>query len=178
MRESIKSVLISKAEIEKKVAELGARITEEYRGKELLMVCILRGASVFFCDLIRKIDLPLSIDFMSISSYGSGTRSSGEVKINKDLDKRIEGKHVIIVEDIVDSGYTLTYLKGVLAARQPASLKICTLLDKPSRREVPLEPDYVGFSVPNEFVVGYGLDYAEKFRNLDEVCVLSPKVYS
>ena len=178
MRNNIKEVLIPKSEIEAKLEELGARITEEYQGKELLMVCILRGASIFFADLVRKINLPLKIDFMSISSYGSGARSSGEVKINKDLDKSIEGKHVIVVEDIVDSGNTLSYLKEVLLARQPASLKICTLLDKPSRREVSLEADYVGFVVPNEFVIGYGLDYAELYRNLDEVCVLDPKVYS
>lgn len=178
MRNSIKEVLVSKEQISQKVAELGAKITEEYRGKELLMVCILRGAAIFFADLVRAIDLPVKIDFMSISSYGSGTRSSGEVRINKDLDKKIEGMHVIIVEDIVDSGYTLTYLKSVLSARNPASLKICTLLDKPSRREVPLEADYAGFVVPNEFVVGYGLDYSELYRNLDEVCVLDPKVYS
>jgi hypoxanthine phosphoribosyltransferase len=178
MRNNIKEVLIPKSEIEAKLEELGARITEEYQGKELLMVCILRGASIFFADLVRKINLPLKIDFMSISSYGSGARSSGEVKINKDLDKSIEGKHVIVVEDIVDSGNTLSYLKEVLLARQPASLKICTLLDKPSRREVPLEADYVGFVVPNEFVIGYGLDYAELYRNLEEVCILDPKVYS
>ena len=178
MRNNIKEVLIPKSEIEAKLEELGARITEEYQGKELLMVCILRGASIFFADLVRKINLPLKMDFMSISSYGSGARSSGEVKINKDLDKSIEGKHVIIVEDIVDSGNTLSYLKEILSARQPASLKICTLLDKPSRREVPLEADYVGFVVPNEFVIGYGLDYAELYRNLDAVCILDPKVYS
>ena len=178
MRNNIKEVLIPKSEIEAKLEELGARITEEYQGKELLMVCILRGASIFFADLVRKINLPLKMDFMSISSYGSGARSSGEVKINKDLDKSIEGKHVIIVEDIVDSGNTLSYLKEILSARQPASLKICTLLDKPSRREAPLEADYVGFVVPNEFVIGYGLDYAELYRNLDAVCILDPKVYS
>lgn len=178
MRENIKSVLISKERIAEKVSELGAKISAEYEGKELLMVCILRGASVFFSDLIRKVTIPMKIDFMSISSYGSGSRSSGEVKINKDLESRIEGKHVVIVEDIVDSGYTLSYLKDVLNARHPASLKICTLLDKPSRREVPLTADYSGFVIPNEFVIGYGLDYSELYRNLDEVCVLDPKVYS
>lgn len=170
--------MLTREQLSKRVAELGARITEDYRGKDLLMVGILKGAVVFFSDLIRHVDIPVSIDFMAISSYGSATKSSGVVRILKDLDHAIAGRHVIIVEDIVDTGKTLAFLKENLLARGAASLKICTLLDKPERRQVEIEADYFGFVIPNEFVVGYGLDYAEKYRNLPEIGVLKPEVYS
>ncbi|MGN0743493.1 MAG: hypoxanthine phosphoribosyltransferase [Candidatus Fimadaptatus sp.] len=170
--------LLTREQLAKRVAELGARITEDYRGKDLLMVGILKGAVVFFSDLIRHVDIPVSIDFMAISSYGSATKSSGVVRILKDLDHAIAGRHVIIVEDIVDTGKTLAFLKENLLARGAASLRICTLLDKPERRQVEIEADYFGFVIPNEFVVGYGLDYAEKYRNLPEIGVLKPEVYS
>ena len=164
--------LISADEISRRVKELGAEITKDYEGKSVIMVCILRGASVFFADLVREIDVDLSMDFMVISSYGSGTTSSGEVKLINDLSEGIKGKNVIVVEDIVDTGLTLSNLKAILAAREPASVKICTLLDKPSRRTVDLTPDYVGFTIPNEFVVGYGLDWAERYRQLKNICTI------
>ena len=157
MQADIDHWLIGRDELEKRVAELGARITEDYRGKDVLMVGILKGAVVFFSDLIRHVDIPVAIDFMAISSYGSATKSSGVVRILKDLDNAISGRHVIIVEDIVDTGKTLAFLKETLLARGAASLKICTLLDKPDRRQVEIEADYFGFVIPNEFVVGYGL---------------------
>ena len=178
MQMDIDHWLLTREQLAKRVAELGARITEDYRGKDLLMVGILKGAVVFFSDLIRHVDIPVSIDFMDISSYGSATKSSGVVRILKDLDHAIAGRHVIIVEDIVDTGKTLAFLKENLLARGAASLKICTLLDKPERRQVEIEADYFGFVIPNEFVVGYGLDYAEKYRNLPEIGVLKPEVYS
>lgn len=178
MQMDIDHWLLTREQLAKRVAELGARITEDYRGKDLLMVGILKGAVVFFSDLIRHVDIPVSIDFMAISSYGSATKSSGVVRILKDLDHAIAGRHVIIVEDIVDTGKTLAFLKENLLARGAASLKICTLLDKPERRQVEIEADYFGFVIPNEFVVGYGLDYAEKYRNLPEIGVLKPEVYS
>ena len=178
MQMDIDHWLLTREQLAKRVAELGARITEDYRGKDLLMVGILKGAVVFFSDLIRHVDIPVSIDFMAISSYGSATKSSGVVRILKDLDHAIAGRHVIIVEDIVDTGKTLAVLKENLLARGAASLKICTLLDKPERRQVEIEADYFGFVIPNEFVVGYGLDYAEKYRNLPEIGVLKPEVYS
>ena len=178
MQMDIDHWLLTREQLAKRVAELGARITEDYRGKDLLMVGILKGAVVFFSDLIRHVDIPVSIDFMAISSYGSATKSSGVVRILKDLDHAIAGRHVIIVEDIVDTGKTLAFLKENLLARGAASLKICTLLDKPERRQVEIEADYFGFVIPNEFVVGYGLDYAEKYRNLPDIGVLKPEVYS
>ncbi len=170
--------LLTREQIAARVRELGAQITRDYRGSELLMVGILKGAVVFFSDLIRCIDLPMALDFMAISSYGSATKSSGVVRILKDLDNAIEHRHVIIVEDIVDSGKTLAFLKDNLLARGAASLRICTLLDKPERRQVDIKADYSGFVIPNEFVVGYGLDYAERYRNLDAIGVLKPEVYS
>lgn len=178
MKKDVDHWLLTHEQLEKRVAELGARITEDYRGKDLLMVGILKGAVVFFSDLIRHVDIPVSIDFMAISSYGSATKSSGVVRILKDLDHAIADRHVIIVEDIVDSGKTLAFLKETLLARGAASLKICTLLDKPERRKVEIKADYFGFVIPNEFVVGYGLDYAEKYRNLPDIGVLKPEVYS
>lgn len=178
MLEDIDHWLLSEQEIKQRVAELGAQISKDYRGKDLIMVGILKGAVIFFSDLIRTIDIPLSIDFMAISSYGASTKSTGVVRILKDLDHPIAGKHVIIVEDIVDSGMTLSFLKDNLLARGAESLAICTLLDKPERRKVEIKSDYSGFNIPNEFVVGYGLDYAEKYRNIPAIGVLKPEVYS
>ena len=171
-------LLLTREQIAARVQEMGRQITEDFRGRDLTVICILKGAVVFFVDLVREIDLPMSMDFMAISSYGSATKSSGVVRILKDLDHAIAGRHVIIVEDIVDTGKTLAFLKENLLARGAASLKICTLLDKPERRQVEIEADYFGFVIPNEFVVGYGLDYAEKYRNLPEIGVLKPEVYS
>lgn len=178
MKKDFSKVLITKEEIDTRIKEVAARITEDYKGESVLFVCILKGSIHFFSDLTREIDLPLTMDFMAISSYGAGTTSSGEVKMLKDLDKTINGKHVIIVEDIIDSGNTLSYLKRLLGSRQPASIKICTLLDKPSRRKVDITPDYCCFTIPDEFVVGYGLDFDEIYRNEKEIYVLDPSVYS
>lgn len=174
----IESVLLTREEIEARIAEIAAMINRDYAGEELLMVGILKGAVLFYSDLFRQINLPASIDFMSISSYGASTRSSGVVRILKDLDAGIENRHVLIVEDIVDSGLSLRYICDNLTVRGPKSIKTCTLLDKPERRKVEITPDYLGFTIPNEFVVGYGLDYAEKYRNLDEICILKPCVYA
>jgi len=159
-------ILISEEQIRTKVAELGKQISEDYRGKELLVVGILRGSVPFMADLIRAIDNPLTIDFMSVSSYGASTKSSGVVRIVKDMESNIAGKDVLIVEDIIDSGLTLSYLREALLARKPASLKIATFLDKPARRKVELTPDYVGFSIEDLFIVGYGLDVNQRYRNL------------
>ncbi len=178
MNNDVMKVLLSGEEIEKRVSEIAAEITEDYAGESVLMVGILRGAVVFFSELVKRVDLDLRFDFMVVSSYGSGTDSSGEIRIIKDLSQPIEGMNVIIVEDIIDTGYTLKNLKRLLLTRNPKSLKICSLLDKPSRRKVELEGDYIGFKVPNEFVVGYGLDYNEKYRNLPDICVLKPEIYS
>ncbi len=173
----IKKVLISKDAIAKRVAELGAEISRDFKDESVTLVCTLRGACVFYADLARAIDTDLEMDFISVSSYGAGTSTTGEVKMIKDLSSPIQGKNVIIVEDIIDSGVTLSYLKKLLEAREPKSLKICSLLDKPSRRKVDFKGDYVGFEIENEYVVGYGLDYNQKMRHLPEVCVLSPEVY-
>ncbi|MGE5561252.1 MAG: hypoxanthine phosphoribosyltransferase [Chloroflexota bacterium] len=170
-------VLLSEDTIRAKVRELGQQITRDYAGKEIVLVGILKGAVLFLSDLARAIELPASLDFMSVSSYGHSTKSSGIVRIIKDLDESIEGKHVIVVEDIVDTGLTLNYLKETLAGRDPASLKICALLDKESRRQVPVKVDYVGFPIPDEFVVGYGLDFAGKYRNHPEIFILKPEAY-
>lgn len=170
-------ILLSEDEIRAKVAELGKWISRDYEGKELLVIGILKGAMIFLADLVRYITVPVGFDFMAVSSYGSSTKSSGAVRILKDLDRSIEGRHVLIVEDIIDTGLTLNYLVDNLKSRGPASLKICTLLDKPSRREAPVEIDYNGFSIPDEFVVGYGLDYNERYRNFPYIMVLSPRVY-
>ena len=172
-------LLLTKEQIAARVREMGEEITRDYDGMEgeLVLVGILKGAIVFFADLIREIDLPLSMDFMAISSYGSATKSSGVVRILKDLDKDIVGKHVLVVEDIIDSGLTLSFLKDNLLSRGAASLKICTLLDKPERRRVDLHVDYAGFQIADEFVVGFGLDFDERYRNLDSIAVLKPSVY-
>lgn len=177
MMNDLAYVLYTKEQIEEMVQKLAREIERDYAGKEPVCVCILKGGIMFMADLIRAIRIPLTIDFMATSSYGSGTRSAGVVRIIKDLDRDIAGKDVIIVEDIVDSGLTLSYLKEYLKNRGAASLKICTLLDKPERRKVPLQADYFGFTTPNEFVVGYGLDYDEKYRNLPLIGVLKPEVY-
>ena len=171
-------VLLTRDEIAAKVRELGRQITRDYAGKKPVMVCILKGAAVFFTDLIREIDLPLTLDFMAISSYGSATKTTGVVRILKDLDNDILGKDVIIVEDIVDSGITLNYLSKTLVQRGAKSLRIATLLDKPARRVVrDLKVDYMCFDIPDAFVVGYGLDYNQTYRNLPDIGVLSPKIY-
>ena len=166
-------VLLSKEQIAKRVAELGAQISKDYKDKNLLMVSVLKGSVVFMSDLMRAIDLPLRIDFMSVSSYGSGVKTSGVVKILADLAHPIEDYDLLIVEDILDSGMTLGYLSGILRSRSPKSIKLVTLLDKPSRRQVDTTADYVGFVIPDEFVVGYGLDYDEQYRNLPYVGILN-----
>ena len=173
----IKKVLLTGEEISKRTTEIAAEITRDYAGEEVLVVAILRGAVMFFAELVKQIDLDVRMDFMAVSSCGASTVSSKEIKINKDLAQPIEGLNVIIVEDIIDTGHTLKSLLRLLWTRNPKSIKVCALLDKPSRREVELEGDYVGFEVPNEFVVGYGLDYNEKYRNLPDVCVLKESVY-
>ena len=174
----VQEVLITSSEIQEKVCELGERITEDYRGERPLLVGVLRGAVIVLGDLMRNIDLPCEIDFMDISSYGTGTSSSGVVRILKDLEEDITGRHVLIVEDIIDTGLTLSYLRRSLLARRPASLEVCALLTKPSRRRVELDVKYIGFEVPDEFVVGYGLDYAGAYRNLPDICVLRPEVFA
>ncbi len=166
-------VLITEGEIQARVAELGRQISADYLGKEPVVVGVLKGAFIFVADLARHLTVPVSFDFMAVSSYGAATQSSGEVRIVKDLDESIEGKDVLLVEDIVDTGLTLSYLQRILLSRKPASLKTCTLLDKPDRRKVEVALDYRGFEIPNEFVVGYGLDYDQKYRNLREILVLA-----
>lgn len=178
MLEDIKSVLISEKELEDKISELGARISEDYRGKNLLVLSVLKGASVFMSDIIRKITIPIQIDFMAASSYGKGTSTSGSVKIIKDLDIDVSGFDILIVEDILDSGVTLSNLIKVLKSRSPKSVSVCTLLSKPSRRKVDVPVRYEGFVVPDEFVVGYGLDYAEYYRNLPFIGILKEEIYS
>ena len=179
MQDDIKTVLVTEQQLKQRVAELGAQVSKDYAGKDLLMVSILKGAVVFMADLMRDVTIPASIDFMVVSSYGgANTTTTGLVKIIKDLDADLSGKDVLIVEDIMDTGVTLSYLVPMLKMRNPESVRICAVLDKPSRRKAALQPDYVGFQVPDEFVVGYGLDYDEKYRNLPYVGVLKPEVYS
>ncbi len=173
MAHYVKEVLISREEIDRMVTGLADRITKDYQGREVVMVGILKGSFIFMSDLVRKIDLPMVIDFMSVSSYYGGTKSSGVVKIVKDLDNDIEGKHVIIVEDIVDSGLTLGHLKEMLLTRNPASLAVCAAFDKPDRRKVDIAAEYTGSQIPDEFIIGYGLDYDGKYRNLPDVCILA-----
>ena len=173
----IKSVLITEEQLAAKVAEMGAQISKDYQGRKLIILGVLKGSVVFMSDLIRSITVPVEMDFMAVSSYGAGVKTSGVVKILKDLDRLIAGYDVLVVEDILDSGMTLSYLTELLRERDPASIRIATLLDKPDRRKVDIKPDYVGFTIPDEFVVGYGLDYAELYRNLHYVGILSPSVY-
>lgn len=177
MENDIKEILFNEEAIAEKVSELGRQITNDYMDKDLVVIGVLKGASVFMGDLIRKICIPVNIDFMAVSSYGLSTESSGVVKIIKDLDESIEDKHVLIIEDIIDTGLTLHYLCENLLSRKPKSLKICTLLDKPERRKVEIKVDYKGFDIPDEFIVGYGIDYAEKYRNLPYVAVLNKEAY-
>ena len=171
-------ILVKREDIQKAVAQLGREITRDYQGRDLVMVCILKGASVFFSDLIREVDLPVTLDFMALSSYRNSTKSSGVVNLEKDLSVSIKGRDVLIVEDILDTGVTLSNLVPMLKMRNPNSVKICTILDKPSRRKADIQPDYEGFQVPDEFVVGYGLDYAQQYRNYPCIGVLKPEVYS
>lgn len=177
MLEQVEKILIDEERLQARIREMGKQLTEDYSGKDLVVICILRGAIMFTSDLVKEMKLPLSIDFMAVSSYGTSTKSSGVVRILKDLDEEIEGRHVLIVEDIVDTGLTLHYLKENLLSRKPASLKVCCCLDKPQRRQAPVEVDYVGFNIPDEFVVGYGLDYAQKYRNLPFIGVLAREAY-
>lgn len=165
-------VLISEEEVERRIRELADQITKDYEGKEVHLICVLKGSVFFTCELAKRIDLPVTIDFMSVSSYGNQTESTGRVKIVKDLDESIEGKDVLIIEDIIDSGRTLSYLMDMMRVRKPASLKLITLLDKPDRRVTDVEVDYTGFVIPDEFVVGYGLDYSQKYRNLPYIGVI------
>ncbi len=177
MKNDIAKVLISEQELAEKVKELGAQISRDYEGKDLMMVSVLKGSVVFMADLMRAITINASIDFMSVSSYGSGTKTTGVVRIIKDLNDDLNGKDILIVEDILDSGMTLSYLTKHILGKGASSIKIATLLDKPERRKVDVYPDYKGFVVPDEFVVGYGLDYDEKYRNLPYVGVLKPEIY-
>ena len=170
----VSKILIDEETLRARIAELGAEISEDYRDKELLLVGVLKGAVFFMADLMRHLTIPCEIDFMAISSYGASTDSSGVVRILKDLDINIEGRHVLVIEDIIDSGLTLSYLIRNLESREPASLEICALLTKPDRREIDVPVRYTGFEIPNEFVIGYGLDYAERYRNLPYVAVLDP----
>lgn len=177
LEQDIERVFFSEEDLKKRVAEIAAEINRDYAGKEPMLISVLRGSFVFMADLIRKIEVPCTVDFMAVSSYGRGTTSSGQVQITKDLSDDIEGKDIIVVEDILDSGNTLSYLLQLLRARKPASMKLCTLLDKPDRRVKEVHVDYTGFTIPDEFVVGYGLDYAEKYRNLPYIGILKPRVY-
>jgi len=175
-------VMISRGEIQKRVAELGAEITKDFAGQSIIFVGVLKGAAIFLSDLAREVNLDATFDFIAVSSYGnrpspsqelnSGWDSTGEVKLTKDVDQTMKDKNIIVVEDILDTGLTMTYLKKMLLARQPKTLRVAALLDKPSRRKLPLEGDYIGFKIPDEFVVGYGLDYAEKYRNLADICIV------
>ena len=179
LHDDIDHVLVSEEQLKAKVAELGAAISRDYAGKDLLLVSILKGGVVFMADLMRAVTIPCDIDFMVVSSYGgANTETTGLVKIIKDLDADLSGRHVLLVEDILDTGVTLSNLVPMLKLRNPSSVKLCTILSKPSRRKADIEPDYLGFEVPDEFVVGYGLDYDEKYRNLPYVGVLKPEIYN
>lgn len=165
-------VLLTEEEVDERIQAIGEQISRDYAGKQVHLVCVLKGGSFFMCELAKRISIPVSLDFMAVSSYGATTKSSGVVKIVKDLDETVKGKDVLVVEDIVDSGRTLSYLLEMLKSREPASLRLCTLLDKPDRRVVPVHVDYTGFQIPDEFVVGYGLDYAQRYRNLPYIGVV------
>jgi len=178
LHQDIQEVLISEQEIQDKVRELGERISADYEGRNPLIICVLKGAIMFMADLIKHVKVPVEIDFMAVSSYGQSTKSSGVVKIIKDLDVTVEGRHVVIVEDIIDSGLTLSYLIDVLERRNALSVAVVTLLDKPGRRTIDLEADYKGFTIQDAFVVGYGLDYAERYRNFPYIGILKSSVYS
>ena len=177
IEKDIERVLLSEEQLKTRVREIAKQIEKDYEGKEIMLISVLRGSFVFMADLCRCIDLPCTVDFMAVSSYGKGTTSSGQVQITKDLSEDISGRHIIVVEDILDSGNTLSYLLKILENRHPASIRLCTLLDKPERRVKPVYANYSGFTVPDAFVVGYGLDYAEKYRNLPYIGILKPEVY-
>lgn len=177
MKEDLESILLTQEQIHDRIAAMGEEISRDYAGKEPLIVGVLKGCFVFMADLMRAVTVPCSIDFMAVSSYGNSTSTSGAVEINKDLSQDIQDRHVLIVEDILDSGVTLNYLTGYLKNRGPASIAIATLLDKPSRRKADVRAKYVGFEVPDAFVVGYGLDFAEKYRNLPYIGILKPEIY-
>ena len=176
--DDIAETLLTEEQIADIVKKMGKQISEDYKDKNLLLVSVLKGSLIFMADLMREITIPCSIDFLSVSSYGSGTSTTGEVRILKDLDASLEGKDLLVVEDILDSGVTLSFLLKNLLSRNPASVRLCTFLDKPERRRVDIKADYVGASVPDKFIVGYGLDYAEKYRNVPFVGVLKPEVYN
>lgn len=178
LESDVQEILLSESQIQQRICELGEQISADYAGLNPLLLCVLKGGYVFLADLTRCLTIKHDVDFMAISSYGDGTESSGVVRILKDLDRDISGRHVLVVEDIIDTGRTLAYLMQNLRVRQPASLRVCTLLNKPSRREIELHIDYAGFEIPDRFVIGYGLDYAEHYRNLRFVGVLKPEVYS
>ena len=178
MQNDISEVLFTETQLKTRVRELGAELTRDFEGKDPVFIGILKGCFVFMSDLLRSIDMLCDMDFMAVSSYGSGTTTTGAVRITKDLSRDIAGRHVVLVEDILDSGVTLSYLKQYLSVRKPASISICTLFDKPSRRKADIQADYVGFLCPDAFIVGYGLDYAEKYRNLPYIGVLKPEIYS
>lgn len=166
------SVLIAEEDVDKKIREIAEKISKDYEGKTVTLICILKGSVFFTCELAKRITIPVKLDFMSVSSYGAGTESSGRVKIIKDLDDSVEGKDIIVIEDIIDSGRTLSHLMTLLNSRKPNSIKLCTLLDKPDRRVVPVDVDYTGFNIPDKFVVGYGLDYDQNYRNLPYIGVI------
>jgi hypoxanthine phosphoribosyltransferase len=178
LQNDIKQILLTEEQLQDKVRELGKQITADYKGRTPLVICVLKGAFIFMSDLVKQIEVPIEIDFMAVSSYGNSTKSTGVVRIIKDLDASVEGRDVLIVEDIIDSGLTLSYLIDVLERRNALSVAVVTLLDKPERRSVDLEVEYKGFILPDEFVVGYGLDYAERYRNLPYIGILKPEIYS
>ena len=177
LENDIQEILFSEDQLKARVREIAQEIERDYAGKEIMLISVLRGSFIFMADLCRALDLPCTLDFMSVSSYGKGTTSSGQVQITKDLSEDISGRHIIVVEDILDSGNTLSYLLNILQHRHPASVRLCTLLDKPERRVKPVEVHYSGFTIPDAFVVGYGLDYAEHYRNLPYIGILKPEVY-
>lgn len=178
LHEDVGEILFTAEQIQEIVERIGKQISEDYADKDLIMISVLKGSLMFMADLMRSVTIPCSIDFLSVTSYGSGTTTTGEVRILKDLDITLEGKDVLVVEDILDSGMTLSFLLKSLQARNPRSIRLCTLLDKPERRRVDIKADYVGVQVPDKFIVGYGLDYAEKYRNLPYIGVLKPEIYS
>lgn len=177
LEKDIQEILFSEAQLKARVREIAQEIQRDYAGKEIMLISVLRGSFIFMADLCRSLDMPCTLDFMSVSSYGKGTTSSGQVQITKDLSEDISGRHVIVVEDILDSGNTLSYLLKILEHRHPASIRLCTLLDKPERRTKPVQVHYSGFTVPDAFVVGYGLDYGEMYRNLPYIGILKPEIY-
>lgn len=177
MKSDVGDILISKQDLSTKLKEIGEKISKDYEGKNLLLIGVLKGSFIFLADLMRNIDIPVEVDFMAVSSYGSSTKSSGVVKILKDLDATIEGKDVLVVEDIIDTGLTLSYLMSNLKTRGAKTVEVCTLLDKPERRKVDVPLKYKGFDIPDEFIVGYGLDYAQKYRNLDQIYILKEEAY-